>query len=49
MEMLYLHNGILIRNFVLVLDPKGTPALFDVANGKLYYNAGSGKFKTNKD
>ncbi|MBO7484232.1 MAG: hypothetical protein J6T55_03835, partial [Alphaproteobacteria bacterium] len=47
-------NGTLVRNFLPVLAPKkeGTgqePAMFDKVNNKIYYNAGTGTFKTNLD
>ena len=32
-----------------VLDPDGVPAMLDKVNKQLYYNAGSGTFKTDKD
>ena len=37
-------NGILVRDFVPVLDPWNVPAMFDKANNKLYYNSGTGQF-----
>ena len=37
----------LVRDFIPVLDPNGTPAMFDRVNNQLYYNAGTGQFLTN--
>ena len=37
-------NNTLIRDFIPVLDPDGTPAMFDRVENKLYYNKGSGQF-----
>ena len=42
-------NNTLVRDFVPVLDPWGIPAMFDRVNNQLYYNAGTGTFKTNKN
>lgn len=38
-------GGKLLRNFIPVLDPEGTPAMLDKVEEKLYYNQGSGQFK----
>ncbi len=48
------HNGTLIRDFIPVLSPEssqysGEPCMFDKVTKKLFCNAGSGNFKTNKD
>ncbi len=40
-------NGILVRDFIPVLSPDGVPAMFDRVEKKLYYNQGTGTFKTN--
>lgn len=37
-------NGTLVRDFIPVLDPNGTPAMYDQVEKKLYYNAGTGTF-----
>ena len=37
-------NGTLVRDFIPVLDPRGTPTMYDKKNNVLYYNAGTGKF-----
>ena len=37
-------NGTLIRDFIPVLDPNGTPAMLDRVEPKLYYNQGTGQF-----
>ena len=42
-------NGENVRNFVPVLDPDGIPAMFDQISKTLYYNSGTGSFKTNLD
>ena len=47
-------NGILVRDFIPVLSPEssqyaGAPCMFDKVTKKLFCNAGSGTFKTNKD
>ena len=42
-------NDKLVRDFIPVLDPDGTPAMLDRVENKLYYNQGTGQFKTNKD
>ena len=42
-------NGNLTRDFVPVLDADGVPAMYDKIDGGLYYNEGSGTFKTNLD
>lgn len=43
-----LYNGsVLVRDFIPVLSPDGVPAMFDRVEKKLYYNQGTGTFKTN--
>ena len=37
-------NGVLVRDFIPVLDPNGVPAMLDRVEPKLYYNQGSGQF-----
>ena len=37
-------EDLLIRDFIPVLDIKGTPCLYDKVEGKFYYNAGTGDF-----
>ena len=37
-------DGKLVRDFVPCLDPDGVPCLYDLVQGKPYYNAGSGDF-----
>ncbi len=37
-------NAALVRDFIPVLDPDGTPAMLDRVEPKLYYNQGSGEF-----
>ncbi len=48
------NNGTLIRDFVPILSPEsskggGEACMFDKVTKKLFCNAGSGNFKTNKD
>ena len=38
------NNGALVRNFIPCLDPNNTPCMFDLVEGKPYYNAGTGSF-----
>ena len=38
------NNDTLVRDFIPVLDGKGTPCMFDKVEGKFYYNAGTGEF-----
>ena len=40
----YVIDDNLVRDFVPVLDPDGTPAMLDRVENKLYYNQGSGQF-----
>ena len=42
-------NGENIRDFVPVWDPDGVPAMFEQISKTLYYNSGTGSFKTNLD
>lgn len=37
-------NDILVRDFIPVLDGKGTPCMYDKVEEKFYYNAGTGQF-----
>ena len=37
-------NSTLVRDFIPVLDPNGTPAMLDRVEPKLYYNQGTGQF-----
>lgn len=37
-------NGILIRDMIPCLDPNNTPCMFDLVEGKPYYNLGTGNF-----
>jgi hypothetical protein len=37
-------NGILVRDFIPVLDSSGTPCMFDKVEKKFYYNQGTGQF-----
>ena len=41
------NGGVLVRDFIPVLSPDGVPAMFDRVEKKLYYNQGTGTFKTN--
>ena len=41
---MYDKDGTLVRDFIPVLDPNGTPAMLDRVENKLYYNQGSGQF-----
>lgn len=40
-------NGVLVRDFIPVLDREMRPAMYDRVTGKLFYNKGTGEFKTN--
>ena len=42
-------NGTLVRDFIPVIAPDGEACMFDKVSKKLFCNAGSGTFKTNKD
>ena len=37
-------NDTLIRDMIPVLDPSGTPCMYDKVEGKFYYNQGTGQF-----
>ena len=37
-------NDVLVRDFIPVLDKDGVPCMYDKAEGKFYYNAGTGQF-----
>lgn len=37
-------GGILIRDFIPVLDLSGRPAMYDKVSGQLFYNQGNGEF-----
>ncbi len=37
-------DGILIRDFIPVLDKDGVPCMYDLVEHKFYYNAGTGDF-----
>lgn len=37
-------NGVLVRDYIPVLDKNGVACLYDKVNNQLYYNAGSGSF-----
>ena len=37
-------NNILVRDFIPVLDDDGVPCMYDLVEGKFYYNAGTGQF-----
>ena len=37
-------DGILVRDFIPVLDKYGTPCMYDKVEQKFYYNAGTGDF-----
>ena len=37
-------NDTLVRNFIPVLDSDGVPCMYDLVEGKFYYNAGTGGF-----
>ena len=37
-------DNILLRDFIPVLDPNGTPCMYDKVEHKFYYNAGTGDF-----
>lgn len=43
-EMQIFDNGVLVRDFIPVLDFDGVACLFDKVEKKLYHNAGSGSF-----
>lgn len=45
----YYLDGSLVRDFVPVIAPNGKAAMFDQVSKKLFYNKGSGTFKTNLD
>lgn len=45
----YYLGGSLVRDFVPVIAPDGRAAMFDQVSKKLFYNKGSGTFKTNLD
>ena len=38
------NDGVLIRNFIPVLDKNGTPCMYDKVTGQFFYNAGTGNF-----
>lgn len=42
-------NGILLRDFIPILDQNNVACLYDKVEGKFYYNQGTGTFKTNLD
>ncbi|MBO7483572.1 MAG: hypothetical protein J6T55_00395, partial [Alphaproteobacteria bacterium] len=42
-------NGVLVRDFIPVLAPDGEACMYDKVTKKLFCNAGTGTFKTNKD
>ena len=37
-------NGVLVRDFIPVLDNNGTPCMYDKVEDKFFYNAGTGNF-----
>lgn len=37
-------NDVLVRDFIPVLDEDGVPCMYDLVEGKVYYNAGTGQF-----
>ena len=37
-------NGVLVRDFIPVLDLSGRPAMYDEVSGQLFYNQGTGEF-----
>ena len=37
-------NGVLIRDYIAVIDPNGVACLFDNISETYFYNAGSGDF-----
>ena len=37
-------NDVLVRDMIPVLDPTGTPCMYDKVEGKFYYNSGTGDF-----
>lgn len=37
-------NGVLIRDFIPVLDLADVPCLYDKVSGELFYNKGTGEF-----
>ena len=37
-------NDVLVRDFIPVLDKDGVPCMYDLVEGKFYYNAGTGQF-----
>jgi len=37
-------NNTLVRDFIPVLDENNVPCMFDMVEGKFYYNAGTGQF-----
>ena len=37
-------TGVLVRDFIPVIDPTGTPCMYDKVENKFYYNAGTGDF-----
>ncbi|MBO7484375.1 MAG: hypothetical protein J6T55_04600, partial [Alphaproteobacteria bacterium] len=43
------NNGTLVRDFIPVLDWDMRPSMYDKVSGKLFYNQGTGAFKTNLD
>ena len=45
----YYDDDALVRDFTPVISPDGEPCMFDKVSKKLFCNAGSGTFKTNKD
>ncbi len=38
-------DGVLVRDFIPVLDKEGTPSMYDKVEKKFYYNQGTGEFK----
>lgn len=39
-------NGVLIRDYIPILDASGTACLYDIVNKQTYYNAGTGNFSS---
>ena len=42
-------KGTLVRDYIPVIDENGVACLYEKVEGKFYYNAGTGEFKTNLD
>ena len=38
------NNGLLVRDFIPVLDPDGVPGMYDLVTDTLFYNSGTGDF-----